>query len=239
MINDDALAQIKKLAIANDWHNSFGGKSKGNQHLLRVTQIAKFLARKTGADLKIVAAGALLHDISLPSLRDDDYRMNKRKVKKILAQFNMSRAETDAIVECVASHEGKVTPKTLEAKVVHDADVLEKSGGLGVIRHTWKLANTRKINENTISDKTVRLVLQHLAWRATRIQTPIAQRIHRYLNKNLTPLIAKTVIQQTAPLAHRGVITEEIAVSIFNELTRAQKEKLQSQLNLSYLKKFS
>lgn len=239
MLTNNTLVQIKKLAINNDWNNSFGGKSKGNKHLLRVTRIAKFLAHKTNANLKIVAAGAFLHDISLPSLHDDDYKINKKRVKKILAQFNIPKAETDAIAECVASHEGIVIPKTLEAKVVHDADVLEKSGILGIIRHTWKLTNTEKINENNINAKTMHLVLQHLAWRSTRLQTAIARRINQYLNQGLTPLTIKIIIEKTVPQAHHGIITEKIASSLLKELTHTQKEKLKSQLNLSYLKKFS
>jgi len=150
MLNKNTLQKIKKLALKTDHNVAFSGKSKGNKHLLRVVLIAKFLAQKTGADESIVVAGAFLHDTALPSGNDYNYLKNKKIAKDLLKHFNLSQIELEGIVECVASHEGITNPKTLEAKVVHDADVLEKLGFLGIIRHTWKLTNSGKINYKII-----------------------------------------------------------------------------------------
>ena len=58
MLNKNILLKIKKLALKIDHDIAFGGKSKGNKHLLRVVRIAKFLARKAGANESIAVAGA-------------------------------------------------------------------------------------------------------------------------------------------------------------------------------------
>ena len=141
-----------------------GGKSKGNKHLFRVVKIADHLAKKMKADARIVQAGAWLHDTALPSGNDYDYKKNKRIVQKILSSAPISKGDKNLIAECVASHEGTEGPKTLEARVVHDADVLEKVGLLGLIRHTWKLTNSDKINPSAVKDGDVKKIVDHIAW---------------------------------------------------------------------------
>lgn len=235
MLDRRTLDKVKRQALKIDWEGAFGGKSKGNRHLFRVTEVAKFLARELGADEQTVEAGALLHDTPLLSGDDSSYQKNKETVKELLEEFNLSEEERGQIAECVASHEGTVTPKTLEAKIVHDADALEKAGILGLIRHTWKLTNLKHIDSDDITEEAVKKVLEHLEWRETRLQTNLAKKIHSYLSPELTKREARNFISQIVPLAQRGVITEKIAEALFNQLNQTQREKLEEQLNLSYL----
>lgn len=200
--------------------------------------MAKFLARKTGADESIVIAGAFLHDTALPSGNDYNYFKNKKVVKNLLKHFNLSQKEMEGIAECVASHEGVVNPKTLEAKVVHDADVLEKVGLLGIIRHTWKMTNLKKINYKMIEDDDVSIILSHIEWRRKRMQTPIAKKIGKYLNIPIDKQKAKTIIALTSSMAFGGVVTEKISMTLRKHLNKKWNEKLREQLNLSYLSKF-
>jgi uncharacterized protein len=238
MLNKRLLLKIKKLALKIDHDISFGGKSKGNRHLFRVVRIAKFLAQKTGANMGIVTAGAFLHDTALPSNNDYNYFQNKKIVKKLLKSFNLSKNELNQIAECVASHEGTINPKSLEAKIVHDADVLEKMGLLGIIRHTWKMVNLGEIDHKIIKDRDVKKILNHVAWRANRLQTPIAKKIEKYLATLINKQKAKIIISLTANLAFDGVVTEKIAIAIQKHLSQKQNKKLKEQLNLNYLHKF-
>ncbi len=238
MISKDTLSKIKKLGLKIDHDIAFGGKSKGNKHLLRVVGIAKFLAEKTGADASIVIAGASLHDTALPSGNDYNYLQNKRIVKKLLKPFNLSQNELDEIAECVASHEGTVNPKTLEAKIVHDADVLEKVGLLGLIRHTWKMTNLKKIDYTLIQDKDVKKITDHIAWRSKRLQTPIAKKIAKYLAVPIHKEKAKIIVSLTANMAFRGIVTEKIALALRKRFSQKEYKKLREQLNLRYLLRF-
>lgn len=239
MINKkETLKKIKELALKIDHDIAFGGKSKGNKHLIRVVRITKFLARKMKANIFIATAGAFLHDTALPSGNDYDYLQNKKIVTKLLKPFNIRKNELNRIAECVASHEGTIKPKSLEAKVVHDADVLEKTGLLGIIRHTWKLTNSEKINHKNVTNKDIQKVLDHIKWRENKLQTNIAKNIARYLNISFTKQKTKTIITVTVKMAFDGIITEKIAFTLHKYLNKEQNKKLKEQLNLSYLNKF-
>lgn len=238
MLDNKTLLKIKELALKIDHDVAFGGKSKGNKHLFRVVKVAQFLAKKTGADFAITTAGAFLHDTALPSGNDYEYSQNKKIIKKLLQDFDLSQNELDKIAECVASHEGTAKPKTLEAKIVHDSDVLEKVGLLGVIRHTWKTTNQNKLDPSAVNSKDVDKIVRHISWRRKRLQTPIAKKIANYLTVPISKHEAKTIVTITADMAVRGIVTEKIAMALRKHLSQKQNVKLKEQLNLGYLKFF-
>ncbi|MDO8483175.1 MAG: HD domain-containing protein [bacterium] len=238
MLNKNTLLKIKIQALKIDHDVAFGGKSKGNRHLWRVVKLAKYMAKQLGANVSVVEAGAWLHDTALPSGNDYDYKKNKEIVKVILTTFNLSVEDSDMIAECVASHEGTSKPKSLEAKIVHDADVLEKSGVLGVIRHTWKLTNSGKLTADNTTKRDATKILNHLRWRSKKLQTSLGKKIHSYLSVPISVAQAEKIIFIVAEKALNGIVTEKIASSIYKKLTVKQEEKLKEQLNQAYLDKF-
>jgi len=238
MLTENALLKIKRLALKIDHDVAFGGKSKGNKHLFRVVKLAKYMAKRLKANVSIVEAGAWLHDSALPSGNDYDYEKNRKIAKDILTGLDLSAENSLMIAECVASHEGTSKPRFLEAKIVHDADVLEKSGILGIIRHTWKLTNSGKLSPSRITRRDAIEILNHLKWRSKRLQTSLGKKIHSYLSVPITVAQAKEIISTVAQKATSGIITEKIAGSIYKKLTERQKKKLKEQLNLTYLREF-
>jgi len=229
MSNKNILLKIKKIALKIDHDISFGGKSKGNRHLFRVVEIAEFLAKKTGADLFVVTTAAFLHDTALPFGDDNNYFKNKEIVIDLLKDFDIEKKDIEKIAECVASNEGTIRPKTLEAKIVHDADVLEKSGILGMIRHTWKLVNLNKISIDN--------VIEHLEWRANQLQTNLAKELFLKIDVKLSKKRAREIITIIIELVNRGLITEDIATLLYEQLETEEVAKLKSQIGLIYLKK--
>jgi len=237
MLNKNTLLKIKRLGLEIDHDVAFGGKSKGNKHLLRMVKLAKHMAKRLVANVSVVEAGAWLHDTALPSGNDYDYEKNKEIVKALLVGFSLSTEDSDMVAECVASHEGTSKPKSLEAKIVHDADVLEKSGVLGVIRHAWKLANLGKLTPNNVTEKETMTVLNHLKWRSRKLQTALGKKIHTHLSVTITTTQAEKIISIVAKKAVRGIVTEKIARSLHEDLTLKQSQGLKEQLNQVYLKK--
>ncbi len=112
-------------------------------HVLRVYRVAERLAEAEGADLTIVRAAALLHDScgSAPggegTARAEHHVASANFAGEILAQKDWPQEKIRAVQHCIRAHRfrGKEdAPKTLEAKVLFDADKLDVLGAIGAAR---------------------------------------------------------------------------------------------------------
>lgn len=182
-ISQDIIDQIHKDAVIIDWYEAFEGKAYGNQHLSRVVTIAKFLAEKGGASREICEAGAWLHDIGLKVGNDDDPAKIRAIAEEYLSHLPLDNESKVRIADCVETHEGAREAISLEAKIVHDADVLDKMGLLGVIRHTWKIVNL--INPDARPVEVFYTLQKHLKERRERLYTATAKNLLSVLDESL------------------------------------------------------
>ena len=109
-------------------------------HVLRVLALAERLARTEGADMEIVRAAALLHDITRAEEdagRGGDHAQTAAaRAHTILLARGIAPEQVDAVAHAIAAHRfrGTTAPQTLEAKILFDADKLDSIGAIGVAR---------------------------------------------------------------------------------------------------------
>jgi uncharacterized protein len=109
-------------------------------HLTRVVTSAERLAVEEGASLDVVMPAAWLHDcVHVPVTSPDRPRasvMAGDAAVAHLTQIGYPAALHDAIHHAIAAHSfsAKITPLTIEAQVVQDADRLDAIGAIGVAR---------------------------------------------------------------------------------------------------------
>lgn len=108
-------------------------------HVLRDLARGIIIGEKERANMKIVLAGILLHDIGrlYLELSKDHYSAGGKVAPKYLRKAGFTNEEIEKIVHCIRSHgpRGLGEPKTLEAKVCYDVDMLSCSVGyIGVAR---------------------------------------------------------------------------------------------------------
>jgi uncharacterized protein len=101
------------------------------------------IGKKLNANLKVLTIAALLHDIGRIK---EDKDANKRNHAEISAEsvqlflksnpFNLSNDQINNIIHCIRAHSFSniVIPKTLEAKILSDADKLDAIGAIGLYR---------------------------------------------------------------------------------------------------------
>ncbi|WP_107841960.1 HD domain-containing protein [Metasolibacillus meyeri] len=104
------------------------------QHIERVLMNAEaILQTEPTADAKIVKLAVYLHDVS-----DAKYAQDKSAQNAILAQLALADAERqhiEDIIESVSFNGGNaLEAKTIEAKIVRDADRLDAIGAVGIAR---------------------------------------------------------------------------------------------------------
>ncbi len=106
-------------------------------HVLRVLALAERIGKAEGADMEVLRAAALLHDLArAEEMRGgpDHAQAGAQRAREVLAHWPKEKAE--AVVQAIAAHRfrGKVTPQTLEAKILYDADKLDSIGAIGIAR---------------------------------------------------------------------------------------------------------
>jgi len=114
--------------VHHNWH-----------HILRDLARAVMIGEAEKANMKIVLASVLLHDIGRlhPEFGSDHHEAGAKKAPEYLTKAGFKNKEINEIAHCIRAHgpRGSEEPKTLEAKVVYDVDVLSCSVGyIGVAR---------------------------------------------------------------------------------------------------------
>lgn len=109
-------------------------------HVLRVVSLAKKLGSEEGADLEVVVPAAYLHDFE-PIAKNDPRRsmassLSAQKAAPFLRDLGYSQTLVESICHAIQAHSfsANISPRTLEAKVVQDADRLDGIGAIGVAR---------------------------------------------------------------------------------------------------------
>jgi len=108
-------------------------------HVLRVWRLAQRIGRAEGADMAVLQAATLLHDVA----RADELRTGvchaaegARRARAVLRAAGHPPAQVEAVAHAIAAHRfrGDVAPATLEARVLYDADKLDAMGAIGIAR---------------------------------------------------------------------------------------------------------
>lgn len=109
-------------------------------HVRRVVANARALADQLDADLNVVIPAAWLHDcVVVPkdsSQRPMASRLAAQEAEAFLLRSDYPRESIPAIGHAIEAHSftAKITPETLEAKIVQDADRLDAIGAIGIAR---------------------------------------------------------------------------------------------------------
>jgi uncharacterized protein len=106
-------------------------------HVLRVNNTAKKIAKKENANLFIVELSALFHDIADSKFTNGDETIAPKKVKEFLGSLKVDAEIIDKvnyIVNHISFKKEQPVEKSIELKVVQDADRLDAMGAIGVAR---------------------------------------------------------------------------------------------------------
>jgi uncharacterized protein len=179
------------------------GGCHGPDHTARVHRMSLWIGREMGADLEVLSAAALLHDVG----RRDETRSRGRVCHAgkgaelaltILGDLGLPAAKIEKVVHCIAAHRfrGVETPASIEARILFDADKLDSIGAIGIGRAFLFAGQigARLHNENSVVEGTEAYSLDDTAYREFKVKmgrikdgllTPIGRRLaeerHRFM----------------------------------------------------------
>jgi uncharacterized protein len=109
-------------------------------HVERVYNLAVRIAKEENADLDVVKAAALLHDVAR-TMEDEgqivDHALEGAKIaKKILIEVGFPKEKAAKVLHCIEVHRFRkgMKAESLEAKILQDADRLDIIGAIGIAR---------------------------------------------------------------------------------------------------------
>lgn len=113
-------------------------------HLLRTMNLALYLQKHEGGDRLIIGISAFLHDVHrIMQGKLGKYVSPKESlptIRKILNKTDLTKEQISQILYCIEFHEAynwndfENKNRTLEAKILQDADNLDAMGAIGVVR---------------------------------------------------------------------------------------------------------
>jgi len=109
----------------------------GWPHVKRVQRLSMQLLKSMKvADSDVVEVAALLHDVGKYVEKDnngvDHGKVSAEMAEKFLSSVKFDMEKVKAICHAIRVHTHGEEPRSVEAKILHDADFLDKMGAVGV-----------------------------------------------------------------------------------------------------------
>ena len=125
-------------------------------HTMRVFHLSEKIGIEENADMEILLPSALLHDVGR-SQPGDHAENSGRIAAEILKQLAFPEEKIEKIIYAISVHryaKGEI-PKTLDAKILQDADRIDALGAIGIMR-TFSYGSRKLYNEDDPFNETGR-----------------------------------------------------------------------------------
>lgn len=167
----------------------------GLEHTERVYKLCLDLGKKVEADLSILLPAALLHDVGRG--KADHAAEGAELARRVLYSIGYAQDKIEAVVEAISAHSftGGISPDSLEAQILSDADKLDAIGAFGIYRAAMYSGEHGRRVEGFIAhfhDKLLKLKDQLFTGEARQL----AESRHRFMQEFLTQIEREMRINQ-------------------------------------------
>ncbi|HZZ40025.1 MAG TPA: HD domain-containing protein [Acidobacteriaceae bacterium] len=141
-------------------------------HQPRLVELTRSIGADVSHDQEVVAAAAWLHDLGVfvghrPENPEDlagwdhvAYACSQAPV--ILSQVGFPETRIPSVLAAIRQHQPVDEPKTIEATILRDADILEQLGAIGILRIVSKVGRDTRFFRFTDAVAVLRRNLEEL-----------------------------------------------------------------------------
>jgi HD superfamily phosphohydrolase YqeK len=113
------------------------------KHTIRVAQFGKIIAENEMVDIEMIVAACLLHDLAWFDTNADNSREHGRigaeQARPFLKDLGYEQEQVEIICYAIATHVDEENPGSLEAKILSDADNIDRFGPYRILQ--WCFAD--------------------------------------------------------------------------------------------------
>lgn len=216
------MKKAQFLEIEEYMHECMGDSAHTSQHIYRVLFLALQIAQEEkNVNYDVLIASCLLHDISRDKQFSDSSVCHAEAGAKMAGEFLDGKLEDQEVMhicECIRTHRfrGDSVPKSIEAKILFDADTLHVTGAIGVAR---TLLYQGKVNTPIYStDENKDVIIDNNPKKSQSFVDEYNYKLKRIYSKLYT-LYAKEIAEK------RKEISEVFYNSLLDEVNEAIKGK--------------
>jgi len=186
MNRNDILSKVRTFAYNNSEKNDI----HGFKHVERVLKLSSEIGAVLNANLPVIKIAALLHDVGRSRKKEDEVK-NHAEISAELAEnfllknnFDITIEDVENILHCIRAHSfsNDLEPKTLEAKILSDADKLDALGAIGLYRTIgFTISRNRGLDD----------VIEHLENKILKLKNRLYLDISKEIAKSREKLIIK------------------------------------------------
>lgn len=175
MINKRTMKKIENFAAQ---------KAKGRDynhdmsHIYRTVKLARYIAKKEKANMDVCVVSAYLHDIGQSVRFKGHNKISVRMARKFLKKLKLDKGLIEAVAHCIYCHSTSFVneSKTIEAKVLYDADMLQCVGPFGY---------TRILTTSTVFEEFGKLGLKEAVEHTKGVEKKVKTHLQTKTGKNL------------------------------------------------------
>ncbi|MFQ6088366.1 MAG: HD domain-containing protein [Candidatus Methanofastidiosia archaeon] len=136
-------------------------------HTLRVLNLCMHIGENEGASLKVLRFAALLHDVGRQEADErkvDHAELGAEIARSFLEKKGFDKGFIEKVTSCILTHRfrGENIPKTLEAKILYDADKLDAVGAIGIARaYSYAGENSQKLYSDFDESYRITKIIDH------------------------------------------------------------------------------
>jgi uncharacterized protein len=141
-------------------------------HQPRLHALTEAIGAGLDYDRDVVCAAAWLHDLGvfIGNRPDDPEALSCwdhvayacAHAPEILRQAGFPKNKIPAVLDCIRQHQPTGEPRTLEATILRDADILEQLGAIGILRTVSKVGRDTRFPRFTDAAAALRRSLDEL-----------------------------------------------------------------------------
>lgn len=127
-------------------------------HINRVEALCLEIQKEEGGDPFILQLAALLHDVGVVREHEEggDHAVYSAEIaSEFLGKAGVEKGIIEVVAGCILTHRfsGGITPETIEARILQDADRLDALGAVGIFRAVFSMGALRMLKHTTGLDK--------------------------------------------------------------------------------------